>query len=93
MIFQFFNLLDDMTVADNILLPAQLAGMNTNTARARAGELLAALRIEQHADAYPARLSGGQGRCGQRNARRMSCSPRPAAASCSHPPPAPHWGV
>ena len=27
MIFQFFNLLDDMTVADNILLPAQLAGL------------------------------------------------------------------
>ena len=27
MIFQFFNLLDDMTVADNVLLPAQLAGM------------------------------------------------------------------
>jgi len=26
MIFQFFNLLDDMTVADNVLLPAQLAG-------------------------------------------------------------------
>jgi putative ABC transport system ATP-binding protein len=60
MIFQFFNLLDDMTVADNILLPAQLAGMNPKTARARAGELLAALRIEKHADAYPARLSGGQ---------------------------------
>ena len=26
MIFQFFNLLDDMTVLDNVLLPAQLAG-------------------------------------------------------------------
>jgi len=49
-----------LTVADNILLPAQLAGMNTKTARARTSELLAALRIEQHADAYPARLSGGQ---------------------------------
>jgi putative ABC transport system ATP-binding protein len=60
MIFQFFNLLEDMTVADNILLPAQLAGMQTKAARARTGELLAALRIEQHADAYPARLSGGQ---------------------------------
>ena len=60
MIFQFFNLLDDMTVADNVLLPAQLAGMKTRAARARTAELLAALRIEQHADAYPARLSGGQ---------------------------------
>src|SRR6516162_11018985 len=43
MIFQFFNLLDDMTVADNVLLPAQLAGMPTPKARARADELLAAL--------------------------------------------------
>jgi putative ABC transport system ATP-binding protein len=60
MIFQFFNLLDDMTVADNILLPAQLAGMPAARARARAGELMAALRIEPHRDAYPARLSGGE---------------------------------
>jgi putative ABC transport system ATP-binding protein len=60
MIFQFFNLLDDMTVADNVLLPAQLAGMPTARARARADELLAALRIGQHRNAYPARLSGGQ---------------------------------
>jgi len=60
MIFQFFNLLDDMTVLDNVLLPAQLAGMPTARARARADELLAALRIGSHGDAYPARLSGGE---------------------------------
>ncbi len=60
MIFQFFNLLDDMTVLDNVLLPAQLAGMPTAKARARAGELLTALRIGTHRDAYPARLSGGE---------------------------------
>jgi putative ABC transport system ATP-binding protein len=60
MIFQFFNLLDDMTVADNVLLPAQLAGMPAARARARLDELLAALRIENHRNAYPARLSGGE---------------------------------
>jgi putative ABC transport system ATP-binding protein len=60
MIFQFFNLLDDLTVMDNVLLPAQLAGMRRAQARARAGELLAALRIERHRDAYPGRLSGGE---------------------------------
>ncbi len=60
MIFQFFNLLDDLTVADNVLLPAQLAGMARRQARARADELLAELRIEQHRDAYPGRLSGGE---------------------------------
>ncbi len=60
MIFQFFNLLDDLTVADNVLLPAQLAGLPRAQAAARAGELLALLRIERHRDAYPGRLSGGE---------------------------------
>jgi putative ABC transport system ATP-binding protein len=60
MIFQFFNLLEDLTVLDNVLLPAQLAGTPRGRARARAGELLAALGIERHRDAYPARLSGGE---------------------------------
>ena len=60
MIIQFFNLLDDLTVADNVLLPAQLAGMPRRQARARADELLATLRIEEHEDAYPGRLSGGE---------------------------------
>jgi putative ABC transport system ATP-binding protein len=60
MIFQFFNLLDDLTVADNVLLPAQLAGMRRSQARSRARELLVALHIESHRDAYPGRLSGGE---------------------------------
>ena len=60
MIFQFFNLLDDMTVEDNILLPAQLAGLPAARARQRAEELMAALRIMPRANAYPARLSGGE---------------------------------
>jgi putative ABC transport system ATP-binding protein len=60
MIFQFFNLLDDLTVVDNVLLPAQLAGCPQRAARARAEELLDALRIGQHEHAYPARLSGGE---------------------------------
>src|SRR6201986_4790232 len=59
-IFQFFNLLDDLTVEDNVLLPAQLAGASRRAARARAGELLERMGIEQHRDDYPARLSGGQ---------------------------------
>jgi putative ABC transport system ATP-binding protein len=59
-IFQFFHLLDDLTVRDNVLLPAQLAGQSTGTARARAMELLEALGIAGRADAYPARLSGGE---------------------------------
>jgi putative ABC transport system ATP-binding protein len=59
-IFQFFNLLDDLTVADNVLLPAQLAGASRRQARGRAEELLERMGIAEHRDAYPARLSGGQ---------------------------------
>jgi putative ABC transport system ATP-binding protein len=59
-IFQFFNLLDDLTVADNVLLPAQLAGASRRRARARAAELIERLGLDGHRDAYPARLSGGQ---------------------------------
>ena len=60
MIFQFFNLLDDLTVEDNVLLPAQLGGTPRAQARERTIELLTALRIDQHRNAYPGRLSGGE---------------------------------
>jgi putative ABC transport system ATP-binding protein len=59
-IFQFFNLLDELTVRDNVLLPAQLGGVRPAVARARAAELLGALGIADRADDYPGRLSGGQ---------------------------------
>ena len=60
MIFQFFNLLDDMTVIDNVLLPAQLAGARARDARVHAAVLLETLKIAHRRDAYPARLSGGE---------------------------------
>jgi putative ABC transport system ATP-binding protein len=82
MIFQFFNLLDDLTVADNVLLPAQLAGMPRSKARARAEELLAALHIERHRDAYPGRLSGGER---QRVAIARALVNRPAVLLADEP--------
>jgi putative ABC transport system ATP-binding protein len=60
LIFQFFNLLDNLTVVDNVLIAAQLAGMPRNTAHRRARELLSQLDIAGQAESYPARLSGGQ---------------------------------
>jgi putative ABC transport system ATP-binding protein len=82
MIFQFFNLLDDMTVLDNILLPAQLAGTRTTPARKRAQELLASLRIGHRRDAYPARLSGGER---QRVAIARALVNRPAVLLADEP--------
>ena len=59
-VFQFFNLLDDLTVLDNVLLPAQLAGASRRQASTRAGELLDRMGLREHREHYPARLSGGQ---------------------------------
>ncbi|GAA1832555.1 ABC transporter ATP-binding protein [Luedemannella flava] len=59
-IFQFFHLLDEMTVRDNVVLPGRLAGARPGVVRRRADELLDRLGIADKADAYPARLSGGQ---------------------------------
>jgi putative ABC transport system ATP-binding protein len=59
-VFQFFNLLDRLTVLDNILLPAQLVGQKPRVAQERAHTLLAQLGIAEKARAYPSRLSGGE---------------------------------
>ena len=58
--FQFFNLLSNMTVADNVELPALLAGASPKQARKRREELLAELGLSDKASAAPARLSGGE---------------------------------
>ena len=59
-VFQFFNLISNMTVADNVELPALLAGATSRQARARRTELLADLGLAAKANAVPARLSGGE---------------------------------
>ncbi|NUW41458.1 ABC transporter ATP-binding protein [Nonomuraea rhodomycinica] len=59
-VFQFFNLVANMTVADNVELPALLAGISPKEARERRESLLAALNLGDRADAAPAQLSGGE---------------------------------
>ncbi|MCK9930884.1 ABC transporter ATP-binding protein [Frankia sp. Mgl5] len=82
MIFQFFNLLNDLTVLDNVLLPAQLAGTPAARARARADELLGYLGMAGHAGAYPGRLSGGER---QRVAVARALMNRPALLLADEP--------
>jgi putative ABC transport system ATP-binding protein len=60
MIFQFFNLLDDLTVLDNVALPAQLTKGRSKAARARAADLCYRLRIGDKVDRYTTTLSGGE---------------------------------
>jgi putative ABC transport system ATP-binding protein len=60
MIFQFFNLMNNLSALDNVLLPAQLCGMAPARAKAAAMDLLERLGVAGLADRYPARLSGGE---------------------------------
>ncbi|MEV7176197.1 ABC transporter ATP-binding protein [Kitasatospora sp. NPDC093679] len=59
-VFQTGNLVSDLTVADNVELPALLAGHSARTARERREELLADLGLADRADAAPGDLSGGE---------------------------------
>jgi putative ABC transport system ATP-binding protein len=60
LIFQFFNLLEGMTVLENVALPAVIAGRKRKVAETRARDLLDLLGIGDKAAAVPGVLSGGQ---------------------------------
>jgi len=59
-VFQFFNLVSNMTVADNVELSALLSGATRRQAAQRREQLLAELGLTGKANAAPARLSGGE---------------------------------
>ena len=61
MVFQHFNLINNMTVIENLLLaPLKLHLMKRDAAEKRAMELLRHIGLPGKANAYPASLSGGQ---------------------------------
>jgi putative ABC transport system ATP-binding protein len=60
LVFQFFNLLEGMTVLENVALPAVIAGRKRKMAETRARDLLDLLGIGDKATAVPGVLSGGQ---------------------------------
>ena len=70
-VFQFFNLLQDLTVLENILLIQELAGSRDEK---RARELLALVGLEDEVDRFPTEISGGQQ---QRVAIARSLAKRP----------------
>lgn len=60
-IFQFFNLVDNLTVQANVELPALLAAREKRSAiQQRSHELLASLGIADQSRKHPWELSGGQ---------------------------------
>ena len=70
-VFQFFNLLQDLTVLENILLIQELAGGRDEK---RARELQALVGLEDEVDRFPTEISGGQQ---QRVAIARSLAKRP----------------
>lgn len=59
-VFQFFNLLPTLTAAENVLLPALVAGESPSDYAQRTGELLAMVGLSDRSGHLPAQLSGGE---------------------------------
>jgi putative ABC transport system ATP-binding protein len=59
-VFQFFNLLEGMSVLENVTLPAIVAGTPRKQAETRARDLLDLLGLSDKAGKAPGVLSGGQ---------------------------------
>ncbi len=81
-VFQFFNLIGNLSAAENIEMPALVAGLSAGEARTRRRELMAALGIESRAGLVPARLSGGER---QRVALARALINRPAVLLADEP--------
>ncbi len=61
MVFQHFNLFNNLTIMNNITLaPVKLKLMTEEEAKENALKLLRRVGLEEKADAYPSSLSGGQ---------------------------------
>ena len=59
-VFQFFNLMPTLTAAENVLLPALVAGESPSDHADRTDELLALVGLSDRAAHLPAEMSGGE---------------------------------
>jgi putative ABC transport system ATP-binding protein len=81
-VFQFFHLLDDLTVRDNVAVAALLAGRSRFEANAQADEMLVQLGLADHGPKFPGTLSGGER---QRLAIARAVVNRPAVLLADEP--------
>ena len=59
-VFQSFNLIDELTVFENVELPLLYAGVSTRERVKRVNEALERMQIAHRTEHYPQQLSGGQ---------------------------------
>ena len=57
-IYQFYNLVPELTVGENITLPSELDGLSPDAERL--SEILDTVRLSGRENSYPSNLSGGQ---------------------------------
>ncbi len=81
-VFQSFNLVDELSVADNVQLALRYSGQSTAAQRARVAEVLERLGVAHRAQHHPSQLSGGQQ---QRVAIARAIAARPALLLADEP--------
>ncbi|NPE27154.1 ABC transporter ATP-binding protein [Methanococcoides sp. SA1] len=59
-IFQSFNLIPNLTVQENVMLPMMFQGTTIEERKSRAEELLKLVELDSRMDHYPGEISGGQ---------------------------------
>jgi putative ABC transport system ATP-binding protein len=81
-VFQSFNLVDEMTVRDNVQLALRYGQLSERAQRQRVVEVLERLGLTHRADHHPSQLSGGQQ---QRVAIARAIASRPALLLADEP--------
>jgi putative ABC transport system ATP-binding protein len=82
MVFQFGDLVPELTLVENVMLPLQVLGERTRPARDRAREMLDALGVGEVADRRTGAVSGGQA---QRAAVARALVHRPSVVLADEP--------